>query len=238
MKYSISMLFCVCFLLMRTGLEAQHAPAHDSWRILLQKHVNSAGKVDYAGFKSDRARLQAYLKTLADNPPRETWRREEKMAYWINAYNAFTVDLIAGHFPLKSILDLDGGKTWDVPRIALGDKKYSLNQIEHEILRAQFQDARIHFAINCAAQSCPPLWNKAYTAENLEKTLEARTRQFINTPFYNDLQGNPPAVSQLFEWYAADFGDLRAFLNRYGKIKIPENARIRFKPYDWGLNGQ
>jgi hypothetical protein len=213
------------------------APSHDQWHTLLQKHVNSTGKVDYKGFQKDRAALDAYLKLLSDNPPQNNWSRDEKMAYWINAYNAFTIDLIADHYPLKSIMDLDGGKTWDVPRITLGGKKYSLNQIENDILRPQFQDARIHFVINCAARSCPPLWNQAFTAKNLSSALDQRTRTFINDPQYNTLKGKTPAVSKIFEWYAADFGDLRTFLNRYGKVKIPEGAKIGFQEYDWGVNG-
>lgn len=212
-------------------------PSHDQWDALLQKHVNSKGKVDYKGFQNDRSALDAYLRLLAENPPQSNWSREEQMAYWINAYNAFTIDLIADHYPLKSIMELDGGKTWDIQRIALGGNKYSLNQMENEILRPKFKDARIHFAVNCAARSCPPLWNKAFTAKNLDNALEQRTRQFINDSNFNDLKGNPPAVSKIFEWYAADFNDLRAFINRYGKIKIPKGTNIGFKEYNWAING-
>ncbi|MEZ4943536.1 MAG: DUF547 domain-containing protein [Saprospiraceae bacterium] len=219
----------------RSPAQSKSADIHGSWDKLLRKHVSANGKVDYKGFQTDKTALDAYLKTLADNPPADTWSRAEKMAYWINAYNAFTVDLIADHYPVSSILKLDNGKTWDVKRITLGGKKYSLNQIENEILRPQFNDARIHFAINCSAKSCPPLLNKAYTAANLERMLEQRTRQFINDAKYNSLSAEAASISKIFEWYAADFGDLRAFLNKYAKVQLNPGATIRYQEYDWGL---
>lgn len=220
----------------RSPAQRKAGSLHDSWDKLLRKHVSTSGKVNYNGFKTDKAALDAYLKTLADNPPADAWSRAEKMAYWINAYNAFTIDLIAANYPVSSILELDGGKPWDVKRIILGGKKYSLNQIENDILRPQFNDARIHFAINCSAKSCPPLLNKAYTAARLEHTLEQRTRQFINNAKYNSLSAKAASVSKIFEWYAADFGDLRAFINKYAKVQLNPGATVRYLEYDWDLN--
>ena len=208
---------------------------HATWDKLLRKHVGADGKVNYKGFKTDKAALDAYLKTLADNLPADSWSRAEKMAYWINAYNAFTIDLVTDHYPLKSIMDLDGGKTWDLKRIELGGKKYSLNQIENDILRPVFKDSRLHFALNCAARSCPPLMNRAFSADNLEAMLEQRTRRFVNDPKYNSIAAGKATVSRIFEWYAADFGDLRAFLYRYTKVKLEAGA-IGFAEYDWRLN--
>ncbi|MFN0177085.1 MAG: DUF547 domain-containing protein [Saprospiraceae bacterium] len=203
---------------------------------LLQKHVSDAGKVNYKGLKADKAALDAYCQTLSANSVQETWAKEEKMAYWINAYNAFTLKLIVDNYPTKSILNFDGGKTWDVRRIKIGDKKYSLNNIENDILRPQFKDARIHFAINCAAKSCPPLWNRAYTAENLEDALEARTREFVNNSKYNSLSAGRAQVSKIFDWYGADFGDLKKFLNQYSEIKLNNTAAVVFNEYNWDLN--
>ena len=203
---------------------------------LLQKYVSYEGRVNYKGLKTDKEALYAYCLLLANHPVQDAWSREEKMAYWINAYNAFTIDLILDNYPVSSILKLDGGKTWDVKRITLGGKKYGLNQIENEILRHQFKDPRIHFALNCAAQSCPPLYNKAYTAKNLERALEQRTRQFINDVKYNSLTSAKASVSKIFEWYAVDFGDLKSFLNQYAAVKLNDNATIVFGEYDWDLN--
>lgn len=212
------------------------APSHAAWDVLLQQAVSETGKVNYKTFKNNKAALESYLKTLRDNPPQDQWSRTEKMAYWINAYNAFTIDLIVDNYPLASILKLDGGKTWDVKRIALGDKKYSLNQIENDILRPQYKDARIHFALNCAAKSCPPLHNRAFTAENLETTLEARTKNFLRNPKYNTVATSKAALSKIFEWYAADFGDLPSFVNRYVQVPLKSGGAIEYLEYDWDLN--
>jgi hypothetical protein len=133
-------------------------------------------------------------------------------------------------------MNFDGGKTWDVRRIKIGDKKYSLNNIENDIIRPQFKDPRIHFAVNCAAKSCPPLWNRAFTAENLETALEARTKAFINDPKYNTLSGARAQVSKIFDWYGADFGDLKKFLNQYANTKLKASAVVAFSEYNWDLN--
>ena len=211
-------------------------PLSFAWDTLLQRYVTPTGKVNYAGLKADKAALEAYCKTLSDNPAQDSWSREEKMAYWINAYNAFTIKLIVDNYPTKSILNFDGGKTWDVKRIKLGDKKYSLNQIENDILRPQFKDARIHFAINCAAKSCPPLHNRAYTADNLEATLEARTKAFVNDVKHNTLTASKAQVSKIFDWYGADFGDLKKYLNKYADTQLKSNATVTFNEYNWDLN--
>ena len=212
------------------------SPNHHLLDSLLQKHVSDAGKVNYKGLKADKAILDAYCQQLSDHPVLETWTREEKMAYWINAYNAFTIKLIVDNYPTKSILNFDGGKTWDVRRIKLSDKKYSLNNVENDILRPQFKDPRIHFAINCAAKSCPPLWNHAFTAENLEATLESRTRAFINDTKYNTLTGSRAQVSKIFDWYSVDFGDLKKFLNQFSSTKLKSTAVVVFNEYNWDLN--
>jgi hypothetical protein len=211
-------------------------PNHLPFDSLLQKHVSTDGKVNYKGLKADKAMLDAYCLSLGANPVQNDWTKAEQMAYWINAYNAFTLKLIVDNYPTKSILNFDGGKTWDVRRIKLGDKKYSLNNLENDILRPQFKDPRIHFAINCAAKSCPPLWNHAYTPENLETTLEARTRDFVNQSKYNTLSANRGQVSKIFDWYGADFGDLKKFLNQYSDVKLKTTATIVFNEYNWDLN--
>ena len=216
-------------------LEA-HSPVHTPWDSLLQQYVSASGQVDYKGWKANPAALEAYCRLLADNPPQDSWSREEQLSYWINAYNAFTVKLIVDNYPTASILRFDGGKTWDVKRIVLGGKKYSLNQIENEIIRPRFKEPRIHFALNCAAKSCPPLYNHAYTPANLDSTLEIRARQFINNPDFNTLSANKAVVSKIFDWYGADFDDLRKYLNRYAKTPLKSTATVTFKEYDWDLN--
>ncbi len=209
--------------------------SHASLDSLLLQYVNADGGVNYKGLCDKKHVLAGYCQRLSDHPPQENWSKEALMAYWINAYNANTLLLMVAHYPLNSILDLDNGKTWDVQRISIGNKKYSLNDLENKILRANFQDPRIHFAINCAARSCPPLWNHAFTAENIPSALENRTRAFVTNPLYNTLSAENAHVSKIFEWYRGDFGDLRLFLNRYG-ANLRSRAVVRFNAYDWALN--
>jgi hypothetical protein len=206
------------------------------WNQLLSEYVSAEGQVDYAGLKSETARLKEYLNDLAMNTPEDNWTREKKMAYWINAYNAFTVKLILDNYPLGSIMDLKAGKVWDWEWIELGDKTYTLNDIEHKILRARFKDPRIHFAVNCASKSCPPLMNKAWTESNLEEELDKRTRNFINDPLYNKITEKKVEISKIFEWYSEDFPSLIDFLNQYSQRQVSLSAKIAYLPYDWSLN--
>jgi hypothetical protein len=211
---------------------------HTLWDQLLSAHVDDQGNVNYTAFKKDEENLDTYLLQLKQNPISEHWSRNEKMAYWINAYNASTIKLILKNYPVSSIMKINGGKAWDLKWIELGEKKYSLNQIENDILRPEYKDARIHFAVNCAAKSCPPLWNRAFTNTNLEKSLESLTKKFINNPAFNSLKSNEVIVSKIFEWYADDFGNLLDYLNRYAAQKIKKNTKISYSAYEWALNSK
>lgn len=212
-------------------------PQHQAWDQLLQKYVSTSGKVNYNGFKANQAQLQAYLDDLAAHPIQNNWSRDEKMAYWINAYNAFTVKLIVDNYPVSSITKLHGGKPWDVKWIKLGDKTYSLNNIENDILRPVYKDARIHFAVNCAALSCPPLLNRAWTAQNLQSNLNAQAQKFINNAQYNQVSTDKVVISKIFEWYATDFGSsIVTYLNQYSGTKIKADAQVSYQAYNWQLN--
>jgi hypothetical protein len=211
---------------------------HTAWNALLQRYVNTAGNVNYSGFKSAEGQLDTYLASLTTTPPTKNWSREETMAYWINSYNAYTIKLILDNYPVKKITDLHGGEPWDVKWIKIDGKNYSLNNIEHNILRARYNDPRIHFAVNCAAASCPPIPNKAFTAENLNSLMTSRTRAFIRNDIYNTITADKVQVSKIFDWYSEDFGDLRAYLNKYATTAIPAGTTIDFREYDWTLNKQ
>ena len=208
---------------------------HSAWNDLLKKHVSATGKVNYKGFKADLELLDAYMRSLNEGAPTENASKEERLAYWINAYNAVTVRLIVSNYPLSSITKLDGGKPWDVKRYSNGGKKLSLNDIENNILRPM-GDARIHFALNCAAKSCPPLLNEAFTADNVNKLLEQRTRQFINSATRTVIEKDDIKVSKIFDWYAKDFGNVVDFVNKYAKTKAAKTAKVTFLAYDWNLN--
>ncbi|MEM0992488.1 MAG: DUF547 domain-containing protein [Bacteroidota bacterium] len=231
MKYTF--LFAV---LLALSFQTQAKVDHGVWDALLQKYVTSTGKVNYAGIKGEEAKLDAYLEALKTNAPSSSWSRNEKLAYWINAYNAFTVKLIVDNYPVKSITDLHGGKPWDVKWIEIGAKTYSLNNIEHDIIRPQFKEPRIHFAVNCAAKSCPPLLNKAWTASNLGTYLNQQTRRFINNSVSNKITADVVQLSKIFEWYAKDFGNLIAYLNKYSKTEIDADAKVSYLDYNWQLN--
>jgi len=224
------------------------APSHDLWNSLLKKNVSTTGKVNYKGLITDSVKLNTYLKLLsAHNPNEKTWTANEQKAFWINAYNAFTVKLIIDNYPVKSINDVVAkmkiaAKTtpWDIKFIKIGNNSYSLNTIEHEKLRKAFGDARFHFVLVCAAKSCPILLNEAYTADKLEKQLEKQSKLFLNDKVKNIISTNTLQLSQLFEWYASDFKaektTLIDFINKYVVIKINPKATISYLKYSWDLN--
>ncbi|MFD1551214.1 hypothetical protein DNU06_13160 [Putridiphycobacter roseus] len=214
-------------------------PNHDKWNALLQQHVSAAGKVNYTGMKSDFEVLTAYVKYLESFASQNGWTKNERLAYWINLYNAATVRLICENYPLSSITDLSGGKPWDQKVVQVGLKSYTLNDIENKVIRPVFKDARIHFAVNCAAISCPKLMNSAFTAVSLNRQLEKQTASFINSAV-NKLEVDNIEVSKIFDWYGSDFenGNIVDFINVYANISIQKNAKISFNEYNWDLNEQ
>ena len=218
---------------------------HTAWSELLQQHVDAAGLVSYKGFQSDSVKLNAYLFELSRCPPAKTWSTEEQLAYWINAYNAFTVKLILDHYPLESIKDIKRGipfinSVWDIDFFEIGGQKMDLNEIEHAILRKQFNEPRIHFAIVCASKSCPRLLNTAYTAEKLEAQLQAQAVEFINDPFKNRVQEKHLQLSPIFRWFKGDFTNgmtIQEYVLKYSKFRFDKDADVSYMDYDWSLNG-
>ena len=209
---------------------------HSEWNTLLEKNVSTRGNVNYEGFRKNSKILRNYIASLGENTPSETWTREDKLAYWMNAYNAMTVDLILRNLPLQSIKDID--KPWNQRLWKLGAKWYNLDEIEHKILR-KMDEPRIHFGINCASYSCPPLLNKAFTAGKVEEQLTFLSKQFINDATRNTIAQDRLELSKIFSWFAKDFkqnGSLIDFLNQYTETPIPANAKVRYKKYDWALN--
>ena len=209
---------------------------HSGWDQLLKKHVTTDGRVNYEGFRNDKGILRDYITSLGANMPTEIWSKEDKLAYWMNAYNAMTVDLIVRNLPLKSIKDID--KPWDQRLWKLGSKWYNLNEVEHKILR-KMGDARIHFGINCASFSCPPLLNDAFSSKTVEAQLDALARTFVNDTKRNQISENNIKISKIFSWFGKDFktdGSLIDFLNRYSETTISNKARKSYMDYDWTLN--
>jgi hypothetical protein len=219
-----------------TNVETAQNMDHSKWNVLLQKNVSKNGTVDYKGFQKDSKQLQSYLDLLAANVPSKSSSKKAVLAYWINTYNAFTVKLILDNYPVKSIKDIKD--PWGKKFFTLGDKKYSLEEVEHEILR-KMEEPRIHFAINCASFSCPNLLNVAYTEANLDKQLAAVAKSFINDKTKNSITTNRVEISKIFDWFSGDFkknGTLIAFLNKYSTTTINSKAKISYKEYNWSLN--
>jgi len=221
---------------------------HEGFNALLKKYVSAEGKVNYKGFISDSLALNQYLNLLSKNPPDEkTWTREEQMAYWINAYNAFTIKLITKYYPVSSIKDIGSSiqipfinTPWDIKFITIGKEKMDLNHIEHGILRKKFDEPRVHMALVCASKSCPALLNEAFEAKQLDSQLTRQTKAFLADPFRNKISPDKPQLSMIFKWYSMDFtkngGSVNTFINRYSPIKIKPTAKIAYLDYDWGLN--
>ena len=241
--------------LVATPLRA--AADHSLFTQVLAAHVRD-GRVDYAALRSD-PRLPRYLAQLAATDPAALATDADRLALWLNAYNAYTLQLIVEKQPEKSITEIGRGglvlgqifKTtaWDLPIAVVGGKKFTLNQIEHETIRARFKDARAHFALNCASGSCPVLRVEAYEAGKLESQLDEQAELFLRDSARNqfDLAKKTARLSQIFSWYGGDFGaGPHAALLAAAKYAAPEvrraieaapaDWRVEFLAYDWSLN--
>lgn len=247
-----------CNLLSAAGLSSQGQPTkkvkgkltsttansavnvdHSNWDDLLKKHVNKEGLVDYRGFKKDSKALNAYLQKLSKLEPTNKWSVQELLAYYINLYNAYTVDAIVKNYPLESIKDIDG--VWTRGNVPIGTNNLSLGGIENGVLR-KMNEPRIHFAINCASISCPKLLDEAYTASRINEQLEKATIQFINSE-KNELDTDNPKLSSIFKFYPKDFTvngkqDIIGYINNFSTVKIDPNATITYLNYNWVLNEQ
>jgi hypothetical protein len=216
---------------------------HVEWNVLLQKHVAKTGKVSYRGFIKDKVLLDTYLDKLSQTIPGSNWTKEEQLAYWINAYNAFTVQLILQHYPIKSIKEIADGMPminapWDIKFFQLAGLDFDLNTIEHDILRTQFKEPRIHFALNCASISCPKLRNEAYEASMLELQFEQQAVGFIQDSSKNKINAQETKLSQIFNWFQRDFiqeTTLVVYLQKYHPTIDPAN-KIQYLDYNWKLN--
>lgn len=241
MRKLITIIIAFCLV---SGIKAAgDPPSHNTWDELLNEHVDAEGNVDYEGLKKNKDKFYKYLKLLSSNHPEESWSKNEKMAYWINAYNAFTVQLVTKFYPIKSIMKIGGAfeEPFDVKFIRIEGKKYTLNEIEHKQLRAKYDEPRIHFAVNCASYSCPKLRNEAYHPDRLESQLQDQAEYFINNERYNKIEKNKVKISKLFDWYEEDFtgdGDVIDYINKYSKTKVSGNASIEYLKYNWALNKQ
>lgn len=239
-------------IVLTMGVDAQgksvHQPSIKVYNELLSKYVNKEGWVNYKGLIKDKDIFQKYLDDISNNPPADNWNKDDKEAYWINAYNAFTIKLIMDHYPVKSIKDI-GAKhqipfintPWQKKFFKIGNEEYKLDKIEHHILRKQFDDPRVHFAIVCASRSCAKLLNEAYEGSKLNEQLNEQAKDFLSDKKKNEITSSKAELSPYFTWYKKDFtknGTVIDFINKYSAVKLKANASIDYKDYDWSLNEQ
>lgn len=218
---------------------------HEAFTTELQKFVTDEGWVDYEAWQKDTSGLKSYLAKLEQHHPNKSWTDDEQMAYWINAYNAYTALIVLRNFPVESIKDIKDGipfvnTVWDIKFITIEGHDYDLNNLEHGILRKHFDDARIHFAVNCASVSCPPLLDVAFEAKTLDQQLDQQAKRFINDPSRNKISENKLKLSKIFTWFSGDFTDkkpIKEWIRQYSDTEFAKDPEIEYLDYDWGING-
>lgn len=232
---------------------------HGAWTDLLAAHVEGPN-LDYRGLAKQRPALDSYIASLAAVSAEDMgrWSRPQQYAFWINAYNAHVVKLILDNYPLESINDLDtlGGKVWKQRFIRLPAAEHfkegsniSLDVIEHRILRPVFEDARVHAAVNCASESCPPLRAEAFRPAVLDKQLDEQVRAWLADPERNRYEPDSKTIrcSAIFNWFGGDFrrdaGSVEAWIARYAPEETAawiraagDDVRVKSLPYSWKLN--
>jgi hypothetical protein len=225
---------------------------HSKFDQILQTYVNDQGLVDYNGIAGDQT-FKSYMESLKLANLGST-SSDEQLAFWINAYNAVTIDKVIKWRPKKSVRETLIPGVWTSTKFfttaehTVAGKRLSQDDIEHEILRRQFKDPRIHFAIICASSSCPPLPRFAYTGKDVQTKLEEETRKYINSERGTriDFAENTLYLSKLFDWFSGDFesksGSVMNFLKPYLEEKtsvfLERGPKIDYIHYDWSLNAQ
>jgi len=244
--------FCLSLMIYTGSASAQISAEeinsiHKSYDILLQLYVTN-NRFDYGRMwnnEDDVQRLAQYIDTLETMNPAD-WSKNDAFAYWINLYNAATIELVLKNYPIKSIRDIGGflrKSPWNRKVVTVAGREMTLNDIEATI-RDQFKDARVHFALNNTAVSCPPLSNRAYLGESLENQLEAACFMVLKDERFVKITDSELLVSKIFDWYKNDFiesaGSFREFIAKYreeDRDAIMDAARqLKFMDYNWDLN--
>jgi hypothetical protein len=233
---------------------------------LVATHVRD-GRVDYRTLATERALLSTVTRSFGDVTPdlEKTWTRAQRLAFWINAYNFYTLRAVIDHYPIEgrrlslyprnSIRQIDG--VWSTLTWRIAGRDLTLDDIEHRILRPVFKEPRIHFAINCASIGCPPLRSSPYVAGPLDAQLDEAARLYLGSPQGAAVEDSTLGVTSILKWYGADFVDRFAPLGPAGRNSLESailgvvatygpartaalartrNVRIRFLDYDWSLN--
>ncbi len=241
-------------LLYPPSVDMRSGPVTSSWRgrpfdhglyaEVLRASVAQSGLVRYGMVQKHSKALQQYILALSRARPHEL-DPDERLALYLNAYNAFTLLLMLRHPQASSIRDIPEPGRWKGANRNLGGRLVSLDELEHVLIRRDFREPRIHFALVCASRGCPPLLDQPYSGALLDAQLTAQTRRFFQTPENLRLADGTLYVSELLDWFRGDFetstGSLAAFVARYhepaGHRLDPARVVVKFLPYDWRLNG-
>ena len=245
LKYIAGLSVLFLFFTGHTMALAKEGANDHIYSLLLKKYVTNKS-VNYDGFKKDEKLLDEYLAILSSTNVK-LLSKKSLFAFYINAYNAFTIKLVLTKYPgINSIKEVGNffSNPWNKKFILLQGKTITLDHIEHKILRPKFKDPRIHFAINCASKSCPPLRNEPYKEGTLESQLNDQTRKFINDKKNTFIKKNTLFISKIFKWFETDFSDNPIlFIKRYAFEELKEkldssgkNIKISYLNYDWTLN--
>jgi hypothetical protein len=223
--------------------------SHASFTEILQQQVTT-GRVNYRALRADQAPLKRYLDTLAaiDKSEFSAWNKQQQMVYLTNLYNAATLKLIVDHYPVDSIKDIGSffSGPWSQKVVRLFGEVITLDNVEHDILREDYQEARLHFALVCAAKGCPPLRAEAYDASRFTEQLDEQGKIYMSNSSINRVANNGSKLylSKIFDWFSGDFvkqsGSVVAFVTPYlpNGNAISSDPTVRYSDYDWSLNNQ
>lgn len=232
------------------------AISHKMYQDFLNRYLftgeNGVNQVYYSKVTAkDKQVLSQYIKELTSLPIR-TFSKKEQLAYWINLYNALTIQLILKHWPVQSITKINISPgffsfgPWDAPLITIEGQKITLNDIEHRILRPIWNTPLLHYALNCASMSCPQLQNKAFTAQNSQYLMNKSAQEYVNSPYGVKVEANTLRLSKIYQWYQADFGNdesrvlkhIAQFANPKLKKQLSNKQKSIFYYYNWNINGR
>ena len=219
---------------------------YESFEEILFMYVDKNGKVDYSAIIENPYSFDKYFKFIEKNSPNNSPEyfptKDDKMAYWINAYNAIVLKIMIENPEVESILDISFYHTIFFKKHTIGGEKISLNTIEHKILRKKYKDPRIHFAINCGSISCPPLGKRIIRGDSLDEQLDEKASEFINNgkDIRIDHENEIIYLNRIFKWFKDDFGDVKLYICKYiinkDDCRKIDRYKIKYDMYDWGSN--
>ncbi|WP_419168254.1 DUF547 domain-containing protein [Halobacteriovorax sp.] len=244
--FSISVFIFINIFVSHTYADFKHS--HEKWNQVLKQYTDKKDNQVYFNYKElnkNQKLLNAYLLSLESITQDEfdLFTQDQKIAFWINAYNAYTIKVVLKNYPVKSIRDISSGwfstGPWKIKFIKLLGNKVSLDNIEHDIIRKQFYEPRIHFAVNCASIGCPSLLQEAFVADKLDSQLDKAAQNFLHNKSKNYLKGNTLYLSKIFKWYGSDFNQGYGSFKKY-VVKVlglsNREYEVEFNEYDWNLN--